>query len=582
LPGIDERLRTELERLAKPIEDVGVFERIASKKGHRRMLRRFEVAALVAVVVAGTVAGTYGLTKVFRGPDSGGRRPATQFPVARNGKIAFLSDRDVGPGDSLIYSINPNGSESTRLTTDVMTGASLAWSPDGHSLAFARALSEAESEIDLVDADGTRRTVLAKLPPTYEVAWSPDGSKIAYSAGPASIYVMRLDGTGVTQLTDPPSPCGDEAPAWSPDGSHIAFRRFCSEQDLGIYSIDDDGADLRKLTSTRVRDSGPTWSPDGAKIAFGSAGQIYVMDAGGTNPTNLTADGENFFPAWSPDGTKIAFTSNRDGNREIYVMNSDGTEQTNITHDPAEDFAPAWQPVPPSGSASPSLVASPSPSVSVAPQDCSTRQSSATGDFDGDGTLETARVAPSYCFKQRTQKDAPWTLSIHFGNAGVEVGEWSMRECSKQMCQILGAGDLNGDGLDELAVIVEEGASTALIEFFPIHLDAVGPTPVVVVSPGEEGFPSGEAARFPYGGSVTHYAALGCGENDVISEVATLSADQTEWAVHVTNLHLDAAGPAPKFTVVSTDDSTQTFDPDVGVGDIFEPGGPCWTESPQR
>ena len=33
------------------------------------------------------------------------------------------------------------------------------------------------------------------------------------------------------------------------------------------------------------------------------------------------------------------------------------------------------------------------------------------------------------------------------------------------------------------------------------------------------------------------------------------------------------------FTVVSTDDSTQAFDPDVRVGDIFEPGGPCWTET---
>jgi sugar lactone lactonase YvrE len=572
LPGIDERLRTELERLAEPIEDVGAFERIVSKKARRRMLRRFEVAALVVVVVAGTVAGTYGLTKVFRGPDSGGRRPATQSPVARNGKIAFLSDRDYGREGSGLYAVNEDGAGLARLTDKPMSSFSVAWSPDGRTIAFTRAVSEEEGEIDLVDADGTGPRVLARVPQPYQVAWSPDGSKMAYSAGPASIYVIGADGTGVTLLTDPPSPCGDEAPAWSPDGRHIAFRRFCSEQDLGIYSIDADGTGLSRLASTRVRDSGPSWSPDGTGIAFGNAGQIYVMDAGGTNPNRLTADGENFFPVWSPDGTKIAFTSDRDGNREIYVMNADGSGQTNVTHDPADDFAPAWQPIPLEGSF---RTPSPSPSLSLAPE-CA--PSSATGDFDGDGKSDTARVGLSECFRKRTNKDM-WTLSVNFGNEGVEVGEWSMPECSIQTCLALGASDLNVDSVDELAVIVEEGASTQFVEFFEIHLRSMGPQPVAVAPSGAAGFVAGEPAHFPYGGSVTHYAALGCDAGQVISEIATLNPQRTEWAVHRTILRMDASGGLPhRFLVASTDDSTQAFDPDPGVGDIFEPGGPCWMD----
>ena len=60
----------------------------------------------------------------------------------------------------------------------------------------------------------------------------------------------------------------------------------------------------------------------------------------------LRDDGNSFFdsgPAWSPDGTKIAFTSDRGGDDEIYVMNADGTGPTNLTNNDAFDFEPDWQ-----------------------------------------------------------------------------------------------------------------------------------------------------------------------------------------------------------------------------------------------
>jgi hypothetical protein len=43
---------------------------------------------------------------------------------------------------------------------------------------------------------------------------------------------------------------------------------------------------------------------------------------------------------------KIAFTSNRDGNWDIYVMNADGSHPTNLTKDWAasSDDHPAWSP----------------------------------------------------------------------------------------------------------------------------------------------------------------------------------------------------------------------------------------------
>ena len=43
-------------------------------------------------------------------------------------------------------------------------------------------------------------------------------------------------------------------------------------------------------------------------------------------------------PTEAPGAGKIAFHSNRDDNWEVYVMNADGSGPTNLTENPAEDF----------------------------------------------------------------------------------------------------------------------------------------------------------------------------------------------------------------------------------------------------
>ena len=88
----------------------------------------------------------------------------------------------------------------------------------------------------------------------------------------------------------------------------------------------------------------------GGKIAFvsyrdGGYGEIYVMNADGSNQTRITNNSAwDADPCFSPDGTKIAFGSIRDGNDEIYVMNADGSNQTRITNNPTGDRSPSWGP----------------------------------------------------------------------------------------------------------------------------------------------------------------------------------------------------------------------------------------------
>jgi hypothetical protein len=66
VPSLEERLRKELERLATPADaSPGALERIASRRERRRVVRRLETSLLIAVVLTGTIAGTYGLMRVF-------------------------------------------------------------------------------------------------------------------------------------------------------------------------------------------------------------------------------------------------------------------------------------------------------------------------------------------------------------------------------------------------------------------------------------------------------------------------------------------------------------------------------------
>ena len=96
-------------------------------------------------------------------------------------------------------------------------------------------------------------------------------------------------------------------------------------------------------------DSGASWSPDGKKIAFHSDrdgnGEIYVMNADGSEQRNLTKNAANdSSPSWSPDGKKTAFESMKDENYEIHIMNADGSEQKNLTNSPASDRQLSWSP----------------------------------------------------------------------------------------------------------------------------------------------------------------------------------------------------------------------------------------------
>ena len=236
------------------------------------------------------------------------------FPGA-NGRIAFVSDSSEIPPAGLpqIYSIDPDGTDQTRLTTSFSVDREPAWSPDGTKIAFSR--------------------TPASIDATF-----------------ANVFFMHADGSGQTNLTNALTSFNTD-PAWSPAGNALAFVSDRVNSTTDIFRMNADGTGQFNLTNTvDVRESNPSWSPDGSRIAYDTGGSVWAMNADGTDQTNLT--GSNFWedrePSWSPTGDKIVFSSNRDDsslvNHEIYVMSPDGSGATRLTNHVEADFAPRWSP----------------------------------------------------------------------------------------------------------------------------------------------------------------------------------------------------------------------------------------------
>ena len=144
-------------------------------------------------------------------------------------------------------------------------------------------------------------------------------------------------------------------PAVEDTGTRIAFARSAAAGDDGanyeIYTVAEDGTDLRRLTSNSVEDHTPAFSPDGQQIAFTrtrrGVSQIFVMAHDGTNVRRLTSGARSSaLPDWSPDGEWIVFTRYfaSQEQSELFKVPAAGGTAVRLTKTPGREFAAEWSP----------------------------------------------------------------------------------------------------------------------------------------------------------------------------------------------------------------------------------------------
>ncbi|MBA3561947.1 MAG: PD40 domain-containing protein [Actinobacteria bacterium] len=185
-----------------------------------------------------------------------------------------------------VWVVRADGTALRRLTREAH---SPAWSPGGRWIAF-----DDGRDVVAISPDGRRRALVAtpRVDDAYHVylapAWSRDGERLAFSIA-AAPDTISLGGIGIVSRFGGPvtriSLANASFPDWSPSGRKLAVAIYGKQGGSTIATVELRTGRVRTLRSGTV----PRWSPDGRSIAFADDGQIYVMDANGSNPRQLTS-----------------------------------------------------------------------------------------------------------------------------------------------------------------------------------------------------------------------------------------------------------------------------------------------------
>ena len=154
------------------------------------------------------------------------------------------------------------------------------------------------------------------------------------------IFTISADGGEARQLTT-----GDwnaSAPAFSGDGQWIAFSSLRipdaehAFRHSVIYAANVTSGDVKELTHLNGTNGGASYSPDGKMIAFTHAdsvdhsawseGNIWVMNADGSNPHNVTASLDRPVSdiLWAPNNAGVYFNVQSEGSENLYYASTSG------------------------------------------------------------------------------------------------------------------------------------------------------------------------------------------------------------------------------------------------------------------
>ncbi|MGL4494495.1 MAG: Tol-Pal system beta propeller repeat protein TolB [Beijerinckiaceae bacterium] len=161
------------------------------------------------------------------------------------------------------------------------------------------------------------------------------------------LAIMDQDGANVRYLTS-----GSElvvTPRFSPNSQSIAYMAFSQGGDARVFVHQLESNQREAVGNFQGMSFSPRFSPQGNRLIMslqqGSASNIYAYDLGSRATSRLT-DGSSIdtSPSFSPDGSQIVFESDRGGQQQIYVMSAGGGAAKRVSFGDGSYSTPVWSP----------------------------------------------------------------------------------------------------------------------------------------------------------------------------------------------------------------------------------------------
>ena len=160
------------------------------------------------------------------------------------------------------------------------------------------------------------------------------------------LAVMDQDGANVRYLTT-----GKEmvmTPRFSPNMQKITYMSYASGEPK-VYMMDVESGQAELVGKFQGMSFAPRFSMDGKKLimSFSRRGNadIYTYDLETKEQKQLTNHPAiDTSPSYSPDGKSIVFNSDRSGNQQLYVMDANGSNVRRISFGEGSYATPVWSP----------------------------------------------------------------------------------------------------------------------------------------------------------------------------------------------------------------------------------------------